>query len=158
MSGRPHDFEYLAYKLIETASQVWDNKFYLVYDFTEYYYYIETVTIEYANLIANSGTKLLFSNCQRVYYFNIPRIENPGIMEGVKLVRSKGEKYGTKVYIYRLQTLTVSLKIYVLIWRHWQLIVKIRSPSKTFYYMTQQLKIHACTIQNRKKICYIMFH
>ena len=63
---------------------------------------IETVTIEYANLIANSGTKLLFSNCQRVYYFNIPRIENPGIMEGVKLVRSKGEKYGTKVYIYSL--------------------------------------------------------
>ncbi|KGR02967.1 hypothetical protein MEQ_01198 [Candida albicans P87] len=102
LSGRPHDFEYLAYKLIETASQVWDNKFYLVYDFTEYYYYIETVTIEYANLIANSGTKLLFSNCQRVYYFNIPRIENPGIMEGVKLVRSKGEKYGTKVYIYSL--------------------------------------------------------
>ena len=89
---------------------MWDNKFYLVYDFTEYYYYIETVTIEYANLIANSGTKLLFSNCQRVYYFNIPRIENPGIMEGVKLVRSKGEKYGTKVYIYSLADLTVSLK------------------------------------------------
>ena len=110
MSGRPHDFEYLAYKLIETASQVWDNKFYLVYDFTEYYYYIETVTIEYANLIANSGTKLLFSNCQRVYYFNIPRIEIQVLWKVLNWLDQREKNMALKFTFTRLQTLTVSLK------------------------------------------------
>lgn len=35
---RPDDINYLVYKLLETASQVWENKFYLIYDFSEFYF------------------------------------------------------------------------------------------------------------------------
>ncbi|RCK63471.1 Inhibitory regulator protein IRA1 [Candida viswanathii] len=102
MNSRPQDVSYLVYKLMETASQVWDNKFYLVYDFTEYYHYTRIATDEYANLLANCSTKQMFSNCLRVYYFNIPRTEHPGVIDAVKAVRAKGAPYSIKIYTYSL--------------------------------------------------------
>lgn len=102
MNSRPDDAAYLAYKLLETASQVWDNKFYLVYDFTEYYHYTKPVTDEYARLLGDFSTKQLFSNCLRVYYFNIPRTQHPGVLDAVKAVREKGSTYSIKLYTYSL--------------------------------------------------------
>ncbi|KAI3402447.2 IRA2 [Candida oxycetoniae] len=100
MKKRPKDIQYLVYKLMETASQVWDNKFYLIYDFSEFYFYNKEGPSEFTHLVSNYSSKQLFSNCKRIYYFNIPRPEHSGITESIKQLRKKGAEYGTRIYIH----------------------------------------------------------
>lgn len=99
MKKRPDDVNYLVYKLFETASQVWDNKFYLVFDFTEFVYNVKKIP-EYIDLLTNYSAEQLFKNCQRVYYFNIPRSEYSAIARAVDAIRSTTAEYGTKIYMY----------------------------------------------------------
>ncbi|CAI5757203.1 unnamed protein product [Candida verbasci] len=100
MRDRHEDIDYLVFKLFETASQVWDNKFYLVYDFSEFYFFTNSSPIKYAQYFSTYSLKNIFENCQRVYYFNIPRTEYRGIINAMISLRSKGAQYGTKIYTY----------------------------------------------------------
>ncbi|EGV64718.1 Ras GTPase activating protein ira2 [Yamadazyma tenuis] len=70
------DVNLLVYKLFETASQVWDNKFYFVFDFTQFSTEMH-VLVTYATLLNTYGPSQLFKNCTRIYYFNLP-IKNVG--------------------------------------------------------------------------------
>lgn len=65
------DIHLLVYKLFETASQVWDNKFYFIFDFTEFSTEMHLL-ITYATLLNSYAPPQLFKNCARIYYFNIP--------------------------------------------------------------------------------------
>ncbi|CAK9436789.1 uncharacterized protein LODBEIA_P13110 [Lodderomyces beijingensis] len=100
LRDRPSDMQFLVYKILETLSQVWDNKFYLVYDFTEFYYLNDTKFTEFGELLAKYSSKQMFCNCKRVYYFNIPRFEYSSIVQYMKLFRGKGMEHDIKVYVH----------------------------------------------------------
>ncbi|KAG7660703.1 IRA2 [[Candida] subhashii] len=99
MKKRPNDVNYLVYKLFETASQVWDNKFYLVFDFTEFVYNSRRIP-EYVDVLRTYSAEQMFRNCERVYYFNIPRSEYVAISQAVHTLRGLTTQYGTKIYMY----------------------------------------------------------
>lgn len=65
------DIQLLVYKIFEAASQIWNGKFYVVRDYTEHYYdpYTEKLIVNMAQSLAPSQ---YFSNCARVYHFNLP--------------------------------------------------------------------------------------
>ncbi|EGW32510.1 ras GTPase activating protein RasGAP/neurofibromin [Spathaspora passalidarum NRRL Y-27907] len=104
MKHRPDDTDYLVYKLFETASQVWDNRFYMVIDFTEFN--LNHMTQEwaggegYVKLVNNFSTDQFFKNCARVYYYNIPRTGFATITDVIMRSRARSLEYGTKLYTY----------------------------------------------------------
>ncbi|KAI5954646.1 IRA2 [Candida jiufengensis] len=100
MKSRPDDAKYLIYKLFETASQVWDNNYYLVYDFSEFYFYANEGPPEYTHILSNYSPKQFFQNCKRVYYFNIPRTEYVAIITSMKSLRKKGAQFNTEIFIH----------------------------------------------------------
>ncbi|KAL6451004.1 IRA2 Inhibitory regulator protein IRA2 [Candida maltosa Xu316] len=102
LNAMQENSEYLVYKLMETASQVWDNKFYLIYDFTEYYHNTYRNTEEYAKLLQTCSSKQMFNNCAAVYYFNIPRTEHEKVVDSLLAVRSKSVVSSTQIYAYSL--------------------------------------------------------
>lgn len=65
------DVKLLIFKLFETASQVWDNKFYFIFDFTGFSSELHLL-VTYATLLNTYGPSQLFRNCTRIYYFNLP--------------------------------------------------------------------------------------
>lgn len=97
---RPDDINYLVYKLLETASQVWENKFYLIYDFSEFYFFKVESPDEYTHLVSSYTPKQFFSSCSRVYYFNVPRTEYSSLIKSMQSLRKKGSEFGTKIYIH----------------------------------------------------------
>ncbi|KAI5961403.1 IRA2 [Candida pseudojiufengensis] len=100
LKSRPDDVKYLVYKLFETASQIWDNNYYLIYDFSEFYFFKPDGPPEYTHLLSYYSPKLFFSNCKRVYYFNVPRTEYVGIIDSMKSLRKKGAEYNTQIFIH----------------------------------------------------------
>lgn len=67
-----NDVDFLFFRLYEIACQVWDNKFYLVYDFTEFFYAPE-LGARYLEILKTCTPQQFFDNCSRIYFFNIPR-------------------------------------------------------------------------------------
>lgn len=66
-----NDMPFLVFKLFETTSQVWDNKFYVVFDFTEYISRNEGQGKLFEELMDTYAPQQYFDNCNRAYYFNI---------------------------------------------------------------------------------------
>ncbi|KAI5964022.1 IRA2 [Candida theae] len=97
---RPDDINYLVYKLLETASQIWENKFYLIYDFSEFYFFKSEAPDEYTHLVSSYAPKQFFASCSRVYYFNVPRTEYTSLIKSMQSLRKKGSDFGTKIYIH----------------------------------------------------------
>lgn len=97
---RSNDIRYLVFKLLETASQVWDNKFYLIYDFSEFHFADANGPPEYTHYVLTYAGKQLFENCKRVYYFNMPRTEYVSIIDSMKALRKRGADFGTELYFY----------------------------------------------------------
>lgn len=97
---RPDDINYLVYKLLETASQLWENKFYLIYDFSEFYFFKNEAPDEYTHLVSSYTPTPFFSSCSRVYYFNVPRTEYTSLIKSMQSLRKKGSDYGTKIHIH----------------------------------------------------------
>lgn len=100
MKYRPDDINYLVFKLLETASQLWENKFYLIYDFSEFYFFKIDAPAEYTRLVSSFTPKQFFSSCSRVYYFNVPRTEYSSLIRSMQSIRKKGSEYGTKIFIH----------------------------------------------------------
>ncbi|KAG7194611.1 Ras GTPase activating protein ira2 [Scheffersomyces spartinae] len=73
------DCKFLVYKMFETASQFWDNKFNLTFDFTECMltnHLLQT----YTSLVKLYAPAPFYVNCMRVNYFNVPRSVIPGLL------------------------------------------------------------------------------
>ena len=96
-----NDIRFMVYKLFEIANQVWDNTFYMVYDFTEYVLTFEDIKL-YCEILIDCGPIEIMKNCARVYYFNIPIEKAEAVADATKMVRKDSKKYGTKLYVYSL--------------------------------------------------------
>lgn len=96
-----YDVEYFVFKFLETACQVWDSKFYMVFDFTEFMYF-EGLGQRYAHLLQTCTPSILYKNCLRLYYFNIPRSEHMDILRAMKTLRLDNADHLGKVYTYSL--------------------------------------------------------
>ncbi|KAK6203153.1 uncharacterized protein RJT21DRAFT_119299 [Scheffersomyces amazonensis] len=94
-----NDLHLMVYKYFETASQVWDNKFYVVLNFTELVL-PEGYDSLYINLISTYAPEQLFKNCARIYYYNIPRSGYIGLTNAMRKLRQIGAEFGTKIYTY----------------------------------------------------------
>ncbi|ODV78244.1 ras GTPase activating protein RasGAP/neurofibromin [Suhomyces tanzawaensis NRRL Y-17324] len=73
------DCDYLVYKFFETASQIWENKFYVVFDFTEFRYTTE-IAMSYSEKIRAYSPEPMYQNCMRIYYYNIPRSQYEAVV------------------------------------------------------------------------------
>lgn len=95
-----YDMEVLVFHLLETASQVWDNKFYMVFDFT-CFTYNDGIAQKYVELVQAYAPSLYFKNTLRTYYFNIPRVEYIGILKSMKELRGESNNdHPAKIYTY----------------------------------------------------------
>lgn len=93
------DVHLLIYKLFETASQVWDNKFYFVFDFTGFSTEMHLL-ITYATLLNTYGPSQLFKNCIRVYYFNLPITDTSAFFNIVRPSRVEDKESRARIYTY----------------------------------------------------------
>lgn len=91
--------ELLVYKLFETASQVWDNKFYFVFDFTGFSTEMHLLVV-YATLLHTYAPPPLFKNCSRVYYFNIPVNDMGLFLNLVKPLKVENKETRARFYTY----------------------------------------------------------
>lgn len=96
-----YDINTFVYMLLDVASQVWDNKFYIVLDFTRFFF-VGILGKNYISLMTNYAPKVFFHNCARTYYYNLPRtVYLPLIENMIQLRKSGNEK--NKVYFYTQQ-------------------------------------------------------
>ncbi|CCE88740.1 Piso0_001519 [Millerozyma farinosa CBS 7064] len=92
------DVQMLVYKYLELASHIWDNRFYLVIDFTAAYFDSEMAKT-YISLLQTYAPPQLFKNCVRIYYFNIPNDHIARILE--KLVVGRAYDHpNLKIFTY----------------------------------------------------------
>lgn len=94
------DVDFLVYKLFETTSQMWDNKFYAVFDFTEFIFG-QDIANRYSNLISQCSPEEFHKNCERIYYFNLAKKEYTVPLEALRKFR-ESNNYPTKFYTYSL--------------------------------------------------------
>lgn len=96
-----YDINTFVYMLLDVASQVWDNKFYIVLDFTRFFF-VGILGKNYISLMTNYAPKIFFLNCARTYYYNLPRtVYLPLVENMIQLRKSSNEK--NKVYFYTQQ-------------------------------------------------------
>lgn len=93
------DVHLLIYKLFETASQVWDNKFYFVFDFTGFSSEMHLL-ITYSSLLNAYGPSQLFKNCIRIYYFNLPITDVSSFFNIVRPSRVEDKESRARIYTY----------------------------------------------------------
>lgn len=93
-----YDISTFVYLILETASQMWDNKFYMVNDFTQFFY-MGIIGKNYVSLMGNYAPTPFFRNCARVYYYNLPRYRHISIIEDMVALRATSHG-STKVYFY----------------------------------------------------------
>lgn len=67
-----YDISTFVYLVLEASNQVWDNKFYIVNDFTQFFY-MGIIGKNYVSLMRNYAPVTFFRNCVQTYYFNLPR-------------------------------------------------------------------------------------
>lgn len=81
-----YDMSTFVFLILEAASQVWDNKFYIVNDFTQFFY-MGIIGRNYVSLMRNYAPSVFFKNCARIYYFNLPRFKHVSIIEDMVQLR-----------------------------------------------------------------------
>lgn len=96
-----YDINTFVYMLLDVASQVWDNKFYIVLDFTRFFF-VGILGKNYISLMTNYAPKLFFLNCARTYYYNLPRTVYLPLVENMIQLRKSGNEKN-KVYFYTQQ-------------------------------------------------------
>jgi len=94
-----YDISTFVYLILETASQVWDNKFYVVHDFTQFFY-MGIIGRNYVSLMRNYAPSIYFNNCARAYYFNLPRASYLNIIGNMVKLRIEENNNDCKVYFY----------------------------------------------------------
>lgn len=67
-----YDINTFVYMLLDVSSQLWDNRFYCVLDFTRFFF-VGILGQNYFSLMSNYAPKIFFENCARTYYYNLPR-------------------------------------------------------------------------------------
>lgn len=93
------DIQFMIYKLFECAAQVWDNQFYMVYDFTEYEFRVDDIRY-YCLIFMEYAPVQMIHNCKRVYYFNIPvRFAHETAAATLNVRRDRNE-FNTQLYAY----------------------------------------------------------
>lgn len=93
-----YDMNTFVYLLFECISQVWEKKYYCVFDLSEYFY-MGIIGNNYVNLIKNYAPTNFYQNFRRAYYYNLPRKENIAQVEGLDAL----ENFSRKVYFYSEQ-------------------------------------------------------
>lgn len=94
-----YDISTFVYLILEAASQVWDNKFYLVNDFTQFFY-MGIIGRNYVSLMRNYAPGIFFNNCARSYYFNLPRANYLNIIRSMVGLRIDEHNTEGKIYFY----------------------------------------------------------
>lgn len=94
-----YDVRFLIYKLFETASHVWDSKYYMVLDFSEYTPVLGLAKT-YLFLLKTYAPPQLMQNCSKVFYFNIPRRRIGDILSLVRQHRMTEPEVESKLFTY----------------------------------------------------------
>lgn len=94
-----YDAEVLVFRLLELSSQVWDNKFYMVFDFTGFTY-LESFAKSYVSILRAIGPPLFFKNCLRIYYFNIPKSDYINIFKAMRELRIENNDHPARIFTY----------------------------------------------------------
>lgn len=84
-----NDVELLVYRMFEFCMQVWDNTFYIVYDFTE-----SEIDVEFGErymwLMQYYAPDQFMKTCARFYYFNIPIFKRYACLNTMNFFREEG--------------------------------------------------------------------
>lgn len=94
-----YDIPTFVYLLFEAASKVWDNQFYLVNDFT-FFFYISVFGESYVSYLRNYGPPMFFKNCTKIFYFNLPRKRHVTYINEMTKIRSSRSDNDFKLYFY----------------------------------------------------------
>lgn len=94
-----YDISTFVFLILETASQVWDNKFYVVHDFTQFFY-MGIIGRNYVSLMRNYAPAIYFKNCARSYCFNLPRASYLNIIGSMVKLRIEENNKDCKLYFY----------------------------------------------------------
>lgn len=94
-----YDISTFVFLILEAASQVWDNKFYVVNDFTQFFY-MGIIGRNYVSLMRNYAPAVFFNNCSRSYYFNLPRANYLTIIRSMVELRIDEHHTDGKIYFY----------------------------------------------------------
>ncbi|RKP30333.1 hypothetical protein METBISCDRAFT_16641 [Metschnikowia bicuspidata] len=95
------DINTFVYMLFEVTSQVWDNKFYCIMDVTRFFF-LGILGKSYYSLIVSYAPSVFFTNCARIYYYNLPRQTMLEPVERIMRWRQQ-ENDRTRVYFYSQQ-------------------------------------------------------
>lgn len=94
-----YDMSTFVYLILEAASQVWDNKFYIVLDFTQFFY-MGIIGKNYVSLMRNYAPAIFFKSCARTYYFNLPRMRYISLIRDMVTMRIENNSLNQKIYFY----------------------------------------------------------
>lgn len=94
-----YDVDLLVFKLLEICSQIWDNNFYMVFDFTGFTY-VKNLGEKYVTLLSTYAPSIFHKKCKRTYYFNIPRLEYISILKSMRKLRLENNDSPPKIYTY----------------------------------------------------------
>lgn len=94
-----YDIPTFVYLIFEAASKVWDNRFYIVNDFTQFFY-MSIFGDSYVSYIRNYAPQMFFKNCAKIYYFNLPRKKHLSFVDAVTKIRSARFDQDFKLYFY----------------------------------------------------------
>ena len=95
------DINTFVYMLFEVAGQVWDNKFYCIMDVTRFFFF-GILGKSFYSLIVNYAPSVFFTNCARIYYYNLPRQTMLEPVERIMRWRQQ-ENDRTRTYFYSQQ-------------------------------------------------------
>lgn len=93
-----YDMSTFVYFIFEAASQVWDNRFFMVHDFTQFFY-MGIIGRNYVSLMRNYAPSAFFKNCAHTYYFNLPRERHLFVID--EMLKLRGEA-NSQLYFYLL--------------------------------------------------------
>lgn len=94
-----YDIPTFVYLIFEAASKVWDNRFYIVNDFTQFFY-MSIFGESYVSYIRNYAPPMFFKNCAKIFYFNLPRKKHLIFINEVTKIRSARYDQDFKLYFY----------------------------------------------------------
>lgn len=94
-----YDIPTFVYLIFEAASKVWDNRFYIVNDFTQFFY-MSIFGDSYVSYLRNYAPPMFFKNCGKIYYFNLPRKKHLTFVDSVTKIRSARYESDFKIYFY----------------------------------------------------------
>lgn len=94
-----YDVPTFVYLIFEAASRVWDNRFYIVNDFTQFFY-LGVFGNSYVSILSNYAPPMFFKNCAKVFYFNLPRKKHMYFVDEVAKMRFSRFNKDCQLYFY----------------------------------------------------------